>query len=277
MSARTIRRAAERHALKQARKAGVPVTVAVEPLQSTIEHESSSAIPEPGLPFPSLDEISSAKLAANRANAQFSTGAKSPETRATCAQNHTIHGLARHENGNFKILTSEDANAFEAFKQSLIEEHAPATPTQSILVANMAQSHWLAQRAQRLQDFCIDPDTGAVVDDKKFSLYVRYETTHTRAFHKCLQDLLKLRAETRKAERGFEAQRVETERHEMKKQSHYWDVLKKDAQACHQISLNALQNMKARAENPGFEAEYAAELAKRGLENNSWEVASKAS
>jgi hypothetical protein len=277
MSARTIRRAAERHALKQARKAGVPVTVAVEPLQSTIEHESSSAIPEPGLPFPSLDEISSAKLAANRANAQFSTGAKSPETRATCAQNHTIHGLARHENGNFKILTSEDANAFEAFKQSLIEEHAPTTPTQSILVANMAQSHWLAQRAQRLQDFCIDPDTGAVVDDKKFSLYVRYETTHTRAFHKCLQDLLKLRAETRKAERGFEAQRVETERHEMKKQSHYWDVLKKDAQACHQISLNALQNMKARAENPGFEAEYAAELAKRGLENNSWEVASKAS
>jgi len=282
MSARTIRRAAERHALKQARKAGFPVqstpTPAVEPPPNTVEDASSSSvIPEPGSPFPSLDEISPARLAANRANAQFLTGAKSPETKATCAQNHTIHGLARHENGNFKILTSEDANAFEAFKQSLIEEHAPTTPTQSILVTNMAQSHWLAQRAQRLQDFCIDPDTGAVVDDKKFSLYTRYQTTHTRAFHKCLQDLLKLRAETRKAERGFEAQRVETERHEMKKQSHYWDVLKKDAQACHQISLNALQNMKARAENPGFEAEYAAELAKRGLENNSWEVASKAS
>ena len=206
MSARTIRRAAERHALKQSRKAGFPVpVVAVEPSQNNIEEASSSSIPEPGLPFPSLDEISPAKLAANRANAQFSTGAKSPESKATCAQNHTIHGLARHENGNFKILTSEDATTFEAFKQSLIEEHAPNTPTQSILVTNMAQSHWLAQRAQRLQDFCIDPDTGAVVDDKKFSLYVRYQTTHTRAFHRCLQDLLKLRAETRKAERGFEA------------------------------------------------------------------------
>ena len=60
---------------------------------------------------------------------------------------------------------------------------------------------------------------------------MRYKTTHTRAFHKCLNDLLKLRAEKRKAEFGFEAQKVESERHEMRKQSHYWEILKKDAEA----------------------------------------------
>ena len=62
----------------------------------------------------------------------------------------------------------------------------------------------------------------------------------------------------------------------MKKQSHYWTVLKKDAEACHQISANTIQNLRARAENPAFDAEYAAELARRGLEQNGWEVASEA-
>jgi hypothetical protein len=97
--------------------------------------------------LPALDEISPAKLAANRENAKLSTGAKSPETRAISAQNHTIHGLARHQNGNFKILTSEDATAFEKLSESLIAEHSPQTPTESILVNTMAQST-LARRTR---------------------------------------------------------------------------------------------------------------------------------
>ena len=62
----------------------------------------------------------------------------------------------------------------------------------------------------------------------------------------------------------------------MKKQSHYWDVLKKDALACQQLSHLAAQNCAARKQNPGFDAEYEAELAKHGLVKNSWEAASAA-
>jgi len=289
MISRKERRAAEHAARKTARKAGFPYTPPQPPLSATTksaaaapikENEPESfilvGISEPGPPFPLFQNISPAKLAANRANAQHSTGAKSPETQAISAQNHTTHGLARHHNGNFKILTSEDPQAFEALKQSLIAEHNVLTPTESILVHNMAESHWLAQRAQRLQDLCIHPDTGAVTDEKNFSLYTRYKTTHTRAFHKCLNDLLKLRGEKRKADLGFEAQKVANERHEMRKQAHYWEVLKKDALACRQLSDLAAQNSKAREQNPAFDDAYEAELAKRGLEKNSWEAASQA-
>ena len=294
MLSRKIRRAEEHKARKAARKAGLPYipepTAAApdpelqaaapnpspEPPAAAPEEAFLNHTPEPGSPLPALDEISPAKLAANRENAKLSTGAKSPETRAISAQNHTVHGLARHQNGNFKILTSEDATAFEKLSESLIAEHTPQTTTESILVNTMAQSSWLAERAQRLQDLCIDPDTGAITDEKKFSLYMRYQTTHTRAFHKCLNDLLKLRAEKRKAEFGFEAQRIATEKHELKKQSHYWDVLKKDALTCQQLSTLAMQNIEARRQNPGFDAEYQAELAKRGLEKNAWEAASVA-
>ncbi len=47
----------------------------------------------------------------------------------------------------------------------------------------MAQSYWLAQRALRLQNECF---TDEGVDDKRLSLYMRYHTTHERAFHKAL-------------------------------------------------------------------------------------------
>jgi hypothetical protein len=186
-----------------------------------------------------------------------------------------VHGLARHQNGSFKLVASESQDAFDSFKQALVDEHQPATETESILVNNMVESHWLSQRAQRLQDTCLDSHTGAILDEKQFSLYMRYQTTHTRAFHKSLNDLLKLRAEKRKAEIGFEAQRIASEKHEMKKHSHYWEVLKKDCEANNQMTTNLLQNFKAEQQYPGFEAKYNEELAKRGLKKNFADAASE--
>ena len=52
-----------------------------------------------------------------------------------------------------------------------------------------------------LQGNCFLDD--GTIDDKRLALYLRYETTHERAFHKCLNELLRIRAEKRKAEIGF--------------------------------------------------------------------------
>ena len=212
--------------------------------------------------------ISPERLAVNRANAQLSTG-PGPAGIAVSCLNHTIHGLARHNNGAFKLLTSEDPIGFEALKQSLAEEHLAITTTESILINAMAESLWLAQRAQRLQDTCIDPDTGVITDEKKSSLYLRYFTTHTRAFHKSLNDLFKLRSEKRKELLGFEAQkrkeeemRLKNERHEMKKQAQAVDLAKKEAQTRHQMGENAIQQGRARWEVRDFETIFAEELSK---------------
>ncbi len=301
MTPRQLRRAAERTAQKAARKAGFPnnTTTAApsSPAQTEppppytgflnrVKAEAAAAndpgpltpldIPEPGFPFPSLTSISPARSEASRMNGALSQGPLTDATKSISAQNHTVHGLARHNDANSKILACEEAATFIAFNQSLIDEHQPATPTEAILVQTMAQSHWLTLRSQRLQDTCIDPETGAVTDEKKFSLYMRYQTTHKRAFHKSLNDLTKLRSEKRKAELGFEAQKVASEQHEMKKQSLYWDILKKDVAACRELSALAAQNTEAGRANPGFEAKYEAELAKRGLTKNHWGAAAKA-
>ena len=275
MTPRDIRRAVERQARKTARKAGFPIPQSI-PSSSAVAPEEpidNAVIDTTPAPEPSAT-ISAARLNANRANAQLSTG-PSPAGRAISSLNHTTHGLARHTNGVFKLLTTEDPAGFEALKQSLAAEHLPTTETESILVTTMAESHWLANRAQNLQATCFDETSGQITDPKLFSLYLRYQTTHTRAFHKSLNDLVKLRAERRKEQNGFEAQTrkqeeiaVQNERHEMKRQTHYWEVLKKDAEACFRISQNVQQNRKAASEDPGFEAQFNAELAKRGLEQD---------
>jgi hypothetical protein len=136
-----------------------------------------------------------------------------------------------------------------------------------------------AQFARPNEAHCLDPQTGQITDAALFSLYLRYQTTHTRAFHKCLNELLKLRSERRKTENGFEARnrkngelRIQNERHEMKKDHHFWDVRLKDAAFCHRTGQNLANFNKAIRENPGFEAQYIAEV-DRLLQNRRPEVA----
>ena len=146
---------------------------------------------------------SQAQISANQANAQSSTGPKSAEGKAVSSQNNFRHGLT----GPFTVLAWEKLHDFQALERDLTAEHQPTTPTESILVLEMAQSHWLRQRAILLQNTCfvgstrLDPE-----NERQLALYLRYQNTHSRAFYKALHELQKLRAEKRKQEIGFVSQ-----------------------------------------------------------------------
>jgi hypothetical protein len=224
MTARQLRRAAERAQRKADRKAGFPSSTtatndttpaAAEQPQEQVQTPAPSPEPDNQAPdaggHAARSTASEAQLAANRANARLSKGGLTPESRAISAQNHTIHGLARKTNGTFKLLETEDAEAFAAAKQALFDEHLPATETETILVQNMVESNWLVQRAQRLQDTCMNPKTGALTDKENFNLYLRYYNSHNRNFYKALQQLKNLRTDQRRAEFGVEAQRLKQE------------------------------------------------------------------
>jgi hypothetical protein len=145
-----------------------------------------------------------AQIAANRANSQHSTGPVTEAGREASKMNNFRHGLTGHA---FILLDFESAEFFDELKSALIEEHNPQTPTEQILVEKMAQHHWLSQRAQYLLTLeisldCFDPDVY-----KNAAAYTRYQALHDRLFQRALHDLLKLRAEKRKAEIGFESQK----------------------------------------------------------------------
>jgi hypothetical protein len=79
----------------------------------------------------------------------------------------------------------------------------------------MAQHRWRVKRALALQDQCLDPHTPAC--GQELALYLRYQTTHERAYYKALHELQKLREQKTKSEIGFASQKQQQETHELKK------------------------------------------------------------
>jgi hypothetical protein len=133
--------------------------------------------------------ITSSQIAANQANAQRSTGPKTPEGKAVSCLNRFKHGCT----GAFNVLPWESQDEFDMLVGSLRDEHKPCGVTEMILVDKMAQALWLSKRAQMLQHVTFNHEIPVCDDPKQLALYLRYQTTNERAFHKCLNDLLKLR------------------------------------------------------------------------------------
>ncbi len=192
------------------------------------------------------------QIAANQANAQHSTGPTTADGKAASCLNNFRWGFC----GTFTFLPSEDPENYDTLLCGLRAEHQPVTVTETILVEKMAQHHWLSQRALTLQDMTLHGDLPIRDQEKRFALFMRYQTTNDRAFHKCLNDLLKLRAEKRRAEIGFEshARKQEEEARKQavekrKQDRHPMDLLFAEAKADHQLLMNlSLQGSMRRQE-----------------------------
>ncbi len=161
---------------------------------------------------PRLSAVSDRKLAANRANAQLSTGPRSEAGRAAVAQNRVTHGLT----GSFRVLGDECQADFDKLLAALMHEHAPADVTETEFVQQMAEALWLSRRSVRLQDACIVAlQSGDQATEesarKNLALYLRYQVTHDRAFIRFSTELRKRRNERRRIERGFESQKARQE------------------------------------------------------------------
>ncbi len=153
------------------------------------------------------------QIHANRENSQHSTGPVTAEGKAAVSQNRTMHGL-NYNPETFRVLACENQAQYDALLKALMDEQNPQDTTETLLVTAMAQHRWLFDRANRLQESCFDQETAQITDQKLFSLYLRYATTHERAFHKCLNDLLKLRNHKINQQFGFESEKRKSERHQ---------------------------------------------------------------
>jgi hypothetical protein len=117
MSDRSIRRAAERAARKAAR------------------HESIKPLPE-SVP------VSDAQLAANRENAQKSTGPRTEEGKAKISLNAVTTGLT----GRTVCLPTDDAVLYQSLILSYEKLFQPVGPEESGLVQSIADIRWRLDR-----------------------------------------------------------------------------------------------------------------------------------
>ena len=90
---------------------------------------------------------STAQVEANRANAQKSTGPRTPEGKAVAAQNAVRHGLLAKE----VVVKGEDPGEFELYRQQMLEELAPVGLMEETLAQRIVGLSWRLRRAERLQ------------------------------------------------------------------------------------------------------------------------------
>ena len=92
--------------------------------------------------------MSTAKqIAANRRNAQKSTGPRTTEGKAKTRLNPLKHGLTAET----IVLPFESADDYRELQQAVLDDLQPQGITQQILVERFVQRHWVAQRLARTE------------------------------------------------------------------------------------------------------------------------------
>jgi hypothetical protein len=132
------------------------------------------------------------KIAANRANAQKSTGPKTPEGRARAAQNSVKHGL----NSERVLIPGEIPADFGELRQALLDEFQPATPDQALLFEHMVAAAWRLRRIRRIETAMFD----ALLTHHEEDMEERYEGValdksqfqNALLFRDCSTDFLRL-------------------------------------------------------------------------------------
>src|SRR5260370_6175847 len=103
------------------------------------------------------------QTAANRLNAQKSTGPRTPEGRAAVRLNGVKHGLTAET----IVLKGESESDFTSLLDSLEAEHDPATPTEEALVVQLAMATWRLRRLYHAEAGFYTYKTNDTLDCKK--------------------------------------------------------------------------------------------------------------
>ena len=105
---------------------------------------------------------SPAQIAANRRNAQKSTGPRTPEGKAAVAENALCHGLRSER----VVIFDESVEELAAFAAGIHAALAPADKYEAALVDRIVHIEWRLRRVWRLEAAAID-DASAAADRER--------------------------------------------------------------------------------------------------------------
>ncbi len=129
-----------------------------------------------------------AQIEANQANAQLSTGPRTPEGKAHSAANSTKLGLYAKQ---AVLLPAEDHQEFATLTAAYEYELRPYTPVERTIFAQLVLAAWNIQRANRLEaELATTEGVDPLLSEKK--IFARIAAARARAertFNKSLKEL----------------------------------------------------------------------------------------
>jgi hypothetical protein len=126
------------------------------------------------------------RLAANAANAQHSTGPRTPEGQARSSQNARTHGLTARD----LVIAPNEHQEFEELLNDYRTAVKPQDGVQQSLFEELVGAAWNLRRIRRLEvRACSDTTLSAGQLEKDLDRLVRYKTCIERTFHRSLKEL----------------------------------------------------------------------------------------
>ncbi|HYL76834.1 MAG TPA: hypothetical protein VEU96_21640 [Bryobacteraceae bacterium] len=150
---------------------------------------------------------SAGRIESNQANAQHSTGPRTPAGKARSAMNALRHGLTAVT----PVLPTEDLAAYNRHLQKLFDEYQPNGPTETILVHEIADTSWRMKRIPAIEAALVDraanpPNEQAAIDfdvvDAHHAINALSVQSHRlhRQLHRTIDKLRYLQSERRRLE-----------------------------------------------------------------------------
>ena len=147
---------------------------------------------QPCLPTPNH---TTSRAATNRLNATHSTGPRTPEGKLRSSRNALRHGLTAAS----PVLPTEDPEAYESHLRSFLDEYQPATPTETQLVRELADTAWRLNRIPLLEARLLSGADGlSILDAHRLLQNLGVQNNRlSRQFHKSLDQLRAIQLDRR--------------------------------------------------------------------------------
>jgi hypothetical protein len=135
------------------------------------------------------------RTAANRRNSRHSTGPRTDSGKQRSSLNALRHGLT----AACAVLPSEDRTAYDAHCRGFFGEYQPATPTETQLTQELADTAWRLNRIPLLEAALLDRADLDIVDAHRAlaTLGLHYQRL-SRQFQKAVDHLREIQSERRR-------------------------------------------------------------------------------
>jgi hypothetical protein len=137
------------------------------------------------------------RAAVNRANSAHSTGPRTESGKQRSSLNALSHGLTART----ALLPTEDHDTYQRHIQQFLDEYAPATPTETQLVHEIADTAWRLNRIPFLEAelFSQDPNPQTLIP--QLATLGLHGSRLSRQFQKAIEQLRDIQGERRRLER----------------------------------------------------------------------------
>ena len=139
------------------------------------------------------------QLAANAANAQLSTGPRTPEGKQRSARNALTHGLTARE----VVILPGERPAFDEMRADLEDDLRPQGALEHTLFAQLVHAAWNLRRLRLLEAGLVTDAPDPLLDrslERDLDRLARYHARAERSFYRALRELRALQAGRAKAE-----------------------------------------------------------------------------